>query len=523
MMRFWRFETRQARIGAWALLFVLTGLRLGLAARVGVTPDEAYYRLWALHLQSGYLDHPPMIALWIRLGTTLFGDGGFGIRVLGPVSALAGSAFLIQAGRDLFGTREAGYRAALLLNATLMLGLGAATATPDTPLVFFLALVLAACGRLLATGNPAWWLGIGAGFALAFDSKYTAVLPAAGCGLWFLTSRVQRHSWPFVLSGAVLGAAMISPVLWWNATHHWASFLKQGGRAGDWNPLRALNFLLELVGGQIGLATPLIFALFCLGIVWCVRYRRSSQAASLLAWMSLVPALVFVQHALGARVQANWPVVIYPVMALGAAATGYRIGTACCLGLFMTSLVTLQGIFALLPLSAHFDVIARQSAGWDGLIGEIRQAAPDRPALVAGDYALASILRYHAKDQPVLSYDSRWRYLDSATGGLDGATGGKAPEDRSDLSVRPSRRAVSGRAPERMPDIPSGAGSGGRSMLLVLREGERADLPALWLKPALSGHVCRRLRGMPVVCYRLVPLAVMPLKPTHRLGLYRLP
>ena len=54
-------------------LAVLTLLRLALAARLPLAPDEAYYFLWSRHLQAGYFDHPPMVALWIRAGT---GGGG---------------------------------------------------------------------------------------------------------------------------------------------------------------------------------------------------------------------------------------------------------------------------------------------------------------------------------------------------------------------------------------------------------------------------------------------------------------
>jgi hypothetical protein len=50
----------------------------------------------------------------------------------------------------------------------------------------------------------------------------------------------------------------------------------QGGRIGDWAPERAGVFLAELIGGQIGLATPLIF-LFCAagaGLAGARAWRR---------------------------------------------------------------------------------------------------------------------------------------------------------------------------------------------------------------------------------------------------------
>ncbi|GAB6854705.1 ArnT family glycosyltransferase [Asaia astilbis] len=464
-LRFWRFDGPHAVWLFWGLLVGLTLLRLALAASLGVTPDEAYYWLWSRGLQGGYLDHPPMIALWIRLGTTLFGEGPLGIRIGGPLSALFGSVALCWAGRDLLASRAAGYRAALLLNATLMLGLGSATATPDTPLVFFLAWVLWALGRLIATGKPIWWLAVGVFFGLAFDSKYTAVLPALGCGIWALgTPAIRRHGL-WLVGGCVAGLVAITPVLAWNAAHHWASFVKQGGRAGDWHPLRALNFLAELTGGQIGLATPLIFILFGIGLVWCLKRSGTQSVPRLLACLCVVPIAVFVQHAFGGRVQANWPVVLYPAVALAAAATGRRIGLACGLGLVLTGLVTLQGIAAPVPLSAHHDVIARQTADWSGLSERLHKELPDGEALVAGDYALASILAYQGPGHRVFSYDKRWAFL------------------KRDLQ-HPNSAA------------------------LVLRESETPDLPASWLGPERARRVCRMLRGAPMICYKLIPLSL---------------
>jgi hypothetical protein len=65
-------------IALWALLAV-TALRLLVAALVPLAPDEAYYWVWSRALQPGYLDHPPMVALFIRAGTLLAGEGAFGI------------------------------------------------------------------------------------------------------------------------------------------------------------------------------------------------------------------------------------------------------------------------------------------------------------------------------------------------------------------------------------------------------------------------------------------------------------
>ena len=50
-----------AGLAGFALLF--TACHFYFAAHVGLTNDEAYYRLWAMHPALSYFDHPPMLAV----------------------------------------------------------------------------------------------------------------------------------------------------------------------------------------------------------------------------------------------------------------------------------------------------------------------------------------------------------------------------------------------------------------------------------------------------------------------------
>jgi 4-amino-4-deoxy-L-arabinose transferase-like glycosyltransferase len=153
-----------------AALAALTLLRLILAAKLPLAPDEAYYALWAQNLQPGYFDHPPMVALFIRLGTAIAGHNPLGIRLLGPLAAALGAVLLWRAAEDFFPHRQAGFFAAALLNATLVVGVGSIVMTPDTPLLFFWTAGIAALGRLIATDNQRWWLAIGAAAGAALLS-----------------------------------------------------------------------------------------------------------------------------------------------------------------------------------------------------------------------------------------------------------------------------------------------------------------------------------------------------------------
>ena len=409
--------------GALAALAALTLLRLAVAGLAPLSPDEAYYWVWSRALAPGYLDHPPMVALWIRAGTALAGPGALGVRLLGPLAAALGSVLLARAAEDLLGPSpggRAGLMAAGLLNATLLVGVGAVTMTPDTPLLCFWTAALWALGRLLRTGNGAWWLAAGVAAGLALCSKYTAVLPIAAVGLWLLADPAARR-WlrrPEPWLGLLLAVLLFLPTVLWNARHGWASFARQGSRAWAWGKAGALRHVAELIGGQIGLATPLVFLLFAAGVVLAVRSvaRHRDPAWSLLAATTALPALVFLEHAIGGPVQANWPSVLYPGAAIAAAGLGGRVwprlvAPAIGLGGLLTLAVYAQVVAAPLPLPRRYDPFAARLAGWPGFARQVEVARRDAgAAFVAADsYGEAALLaRLLPPEVPVIGVDPRW-------------------------------------------------------------------------------------------------------------------
>jgi 4-amino-4-deoxy-L-arabinose transferase-like glycosyltransferase len=412
---------------------LLTGVRLVLAARLPLAPDEAYYWVWSRALAAGYFDHPPIIALWIRAGTAIAGDRAFGIRLFGPLSAVVASVLLWDGADRLIPGRNAGIVAVLLLNATILVGAGTILATPDAPLLVFWTGALWAMARLIAGGSGWWWLAIGMFVGLALASKYTAVLLALSLAVWLAAAGRDWLRRPQPYLGALSAVAIFAPVLWWNAAHGWASFLRQGGRTAAWVPSRAPQYLLELVLGQAALVTPLVFLSCVAGLTFATAaaWRRRDPAMTLLAILGLLPALVFFQHALGDRVQANWPAVIYPAGAIAAAALDGRFWRrlrlpAVALGFAMTGAVYVEGLFMPLPLAARHDPIALQTGGWSGLADAV-EAARRRAgaAYVAADqYGIAAELaRTLPADVPVVAIGPRWANFDLPPAAVDGRTG----------------------------------------------------------------------------------------------------
>src|SRR5258705_1838452 len=65
----------------FGVIIIWVIINLLQASFLGVDEDEAYYWIYSLHLQWGYFDHPPMVALAIRIGE-LFGHNPLTTRLM---------------------------------------------------------------------------------------------------------------------------------------------------------------------------------------------------------------------------------------------------------------------------------------------------------------------------------------------------------------------------------------------------------------------------------------------------------
>jgi 4-amino-4-deoxy-L-arabinose transferase-like glycosyltransferase len=404
--------------------------RVILAATTDLAEDEAYYWLWSTHLATGYYDHPPMIAYWIRAGTSIFGQTTFGVRVVGLLSAVAGSYLLYRTSLSLFRDRKAALLTVIWMNATLLCNAAAIVATPDTPLAFFTTVTLFALAKLIESERGVWWYGTGAALGLAFMSKYTAALLLPGLLLWMVAS-AQGRQWltrmePYF--GAVIAFAVIAPLVYWNYTHDWVSFAKQAQHGIKDKPSNALLSVAEFFGGQAGLATPVIF-IFCLfGSFYSLLrgFTRRDPRWLLIGAMSAPAFTFFFLHAAEQKIQPNWPGLVYPAAIL-AAVHGYLaiseerraapwIGAtfrfAPWIGFAFTFVTFVQLGFGALPIEAKKDPTSRLK-GWDKLGADVEQLREQYAAgsILTDRYAATGELAFYTpRSGAVLQINERIRY-----------------------------------------------------------------------------------------------------------------
>ena len=141
---------------------------------------------------------------------------------------------------------------------------------------------------------------------------------------------------------------------------------------------------------------------------------RRRLVPSLLACVTLLPACVFVQHALGGRVQANWPAVIFPGAALAAACAPARFWrSSVWFGGLCAAVLYVQAVASPWALPRAVDFTLIRLAGWSDLAGQAyaAQLANHAAYVAADEYGLACALAWRLRTT-VVGVEPRWALFD---------------------------------------------------------------------------------------------------------------
>ena len=430
----WRNPSFLVAVGLWSL-------RALYAAFPNLFPEEAYYWSYAKHLDYGYLDHPPMVAWLIALGTALFGDTAFGVRVFALGSSVVTSVFVFRLTALLYDRRAAcvAFLAVQVLPFFFLAGL---VMTPDVPLTACWSAMLYFLTCALFRRRPLAWLGVGVSLGLGMLSKYTIALlgPAT---LLFVVLDAPSRFWfrqaaPYL--AVALSLVLFSPVIWWNAAHHWASFAFQTtGRIR----VRRHFALHELAGTVVGALSPVG--------VWLAGLALTSLPAASAApglhpdltadlprrrrlftrVFTLVPFAVFVFFSLTHRVKLNWtgPLWLAMIPALAAQLTstprlaGFGasrylrpawIATVAVCGLLY--ILTLQHLSFGVPglrYSANTEILP---VGWTDLARDVERLKSDLERTTHGPVYVVGMDRNFIASELAFYQSDRQRSLRETTG-----------------------------------------------------------------------------------------------------------
>jgi 4-amino-4-deoxy-L-arabinose transferase-like glycosyltransferase len=420
-------------IAAAILIAGMTALRLIFAGAIDLRTDEAYYWTWSKENVLSFLDHPPMIAWFIRISTAVFGDTNLGVRFPGIIAMLATEALLADIVRRVTHDFRAVVMAVLMMEASLYYGLLMAKVSPDVALIPFITAMVWALVRLAESNDPRWWLVAGTFAGLASLSKFTGALLLPGV-LAFAFVPPWRGRWLrsfYPWAAALIALVLFLPVLIWNVQHDWASFRFQSVRVmeiHEWSP-RTLGEFIGLQFGQVGfILLPVV--LTGVAITAWRGYRQPDAVAILLSTAVIFPFLFFLWRSLGLRVGDTWPMFIWP-FGFAAAAINLpklepeswsrsfvRWSFRCAHLAIFSGIAFVVAVF-LYYVATPWNLIGRtdpvgREAGYEAVARRAEAELKKTGAtwIATTDYRTYAMMRWFFKDRiPVVQINERGRYL----------------------------------------------------------------------------------------------------------------
>jgi 4-amino-4-deoxy-L-arabinose transferase-like glycosyltransferase len=444
-----------------ALIAALTALRVVYASAIDLRTDEAYYWTWSKESVLSFLDHPPMIAWFIRFGTAIFGDTNLGVRFAGIVAMLVTQLLLADIVRRVTHDFRSVVIAVLMPEAALYYGLLMAKVSPDVALIPFAVAMVWALVRLHESGDGRWWLAGGVFAGLALLSKFTAVMLVPAVAAFMLVPDWRRRwlSSPYPWLAVVIAVVLFLPVLIWNHQHDWASFKFQLVRATATHDI-SLRTVGEFIGLQFGLVGFILLPVVLSGLVLTAwrGYRRGDAVAILLSTSVIVPFGYFFWKSLTLRVGDTWPMFMWPV---GFAAAAINIAmlpregfpawmvrstmrwaqAAIVSGIAFVILVFLYYVVAPWNLIGRTDPIGGE-AGFEQVVVRAQAELQKTGAtwIATTDYRTYAMLRWFFNGRvPVIQINERDRFLgfrDPGTALIKGHSGlyvGREPDNLSPL------------------------------------------------------------------------------------------
>lgn len=279
-------------------LFIFLIINLLQSFYTGLFDDEAYYWIWSKNLAFGYFDHPPLVALWIKISDFFF-DGELGVRFFSTISFTIMLIFIWL----LIDHKEKWnyvWLYFLLIVSVVFLNVYGFITTPDTPLLLFVAVFLYFYKQFLKNDN---WINtflLGFSMAALLYSKYHGILII----LFTFFSNINLIKNKKFWIASIFGALLFTPHLYWQYVNDFPSFryhlIERGAKK-----YKIGHTLIHFVNqiAIVGITFPVIYYAFFKQKIY-TKFERS------LKYITIGFIVLFFFSSFKSNPQAQWTAAI---------------------------------------------------------------------------------------------------------------------------------------------------------------------------------------------------------------------
>ena len=249
------------------LLHIFTSVR-----HYGYFRDELYYLDMARHLDWGYVDAAPLIAVYAKIAL-LMGGSLWALRILPALAGAALIALTMVIVRELGGGRYAQFFAGLcILLCPAVLSVDSLLTMNAFEPLFWMGCIWV-IARILRTGDSRLWLWFGVLAGLGLENKHSTLsFGFAVTVALLLTGHRREFARRWIWIAGAIAVALFLPNIIWQIRHHFPTIedLANVRREGKNVVLGPLAFVKE----QIIDMHPVLLPVWVSGLVWFLRDRR---------------------------------------------------------------------------------------------------------------------------------------------------------------------------------------------------------------------------------------------------------
>lgn len=380
-------------LGIWTFINIIQ------ATFVEVHADEAYYWVYSRFLDWGYFDHPPMVALFIKIGN-VFSSSTLGLRLMTVITSTL-SVYLLWKIVTPYASNIKLF--ILLFSSIVLFHVYGFITSPDAPLFFFIVLFLYVYQRYVAEDKLKWAFLLALVIAGMLYSKYHGIL------VLFFTilsnfKLLKRPTFWFVV---VVSIVAFIPHIWWQVQNNYPSFYYHVIDRSS--AFYKFNFTTEYLTAQLALAGPLVGWYMYKS---ALTFKPNDAFIRAVKFNCVGIFIFFFISTLKGRVEAHWtlPAMLCLLILTYVAMARYSIPKwferLATVNIFLIILVRL---ILIVPIDALRKIkIVDYYFGNETWAHEIKEKAGNAPVIFTDSFQIPSRYNYYTQSTKGFGYDSRY-------------------------------------------------------------------------------------------------------------------
>lgn len=391
---------------SFALVSIITIIRLLFIGNTMLIDDEAYYAIYSHHLDWGYIDHGPVVAYIIYFFTFLI-ENSFTVRLGGIVLLTTLCYFLYQFGK-VFYDKKTGIILALTVCINMLFHTNAVVITPDAPLSFFSILTIIYYYKSYFKDEN-YLILAGLFLGLSMLSKVSALFIAIGIFIFPIAIKEKQHllkNIKFYYS-FLIAFIVFLPFIIWNLQNELAFVKYQGNHIlgkGNFQTFSELWLGLFILCGPI-----LFYYTVTIPIRYLINIKNISNEKIYFCFVTGFPLLYFLIHSSFSRMELNWPAPVFMggifLFAIHVSENWKRLKKQfifqLLFSLFLIIVVTTQTFYPILSLNKKADITNRYYK-YQSIIYDLSEYLNNFPELkekriLSNNFQIPSIINFYLK------------------------------------------------------------------------------------------------------------------------------